>query len=254
MNTLNITKKQDYAIVQLNRAKANAMNLEMVNEIRQTFNDLTADASVRGVIIEGQGNFFSAGLDVIELYNYDYETIGTFFKEFGNMYLELAHFPKPLIAAITGHSPAGGTVIALTTDYRVMAHDEKYVIGLNEVAVNIQISEDIIRAYSFWIGTGKAHKFIMEGKLLNPHEALECGLLDEICPLDMVLNRAKKQLQRYLSADDGIIQSTKYKLRKDWLQQLSSGGESAFEETMKSWWKPEIRAKLKAFVDSLTKK
>ncbi len=254
METIQLTKKKDYAIVQLNRGKANAINHKMVQEIRTIFHTLASDDAVRGVIITGQPHFFSAGLDVIELYSYDYNKMGSFFEDFGNMYIALARFPKPTIAAITGHSPAGGTVIAITTDYRVMAVGEKYIIGLNEVAVNVQISEDIVRGYSFWIGSGKAHKYLLEGKLLKAEEALSCGLVDEVCPLEEVMERAERQMQHYLRADDAIFQSTKYKARKDWLDRLSIDGEMAFKETMKIWWRPDIRIKMKGFVDMLTKK
>lgn len=254
MENLVITHKQDYVIIQLNRGKVNAINHPLVNELRTSISKFKDDPEVRGVIITGKPNFFSAGLDVIELYQYDREKIGAFFKDFGNMYIELAKFPKPLIAAITGHSPAGGTVIAITCDYRVMAEGEKYTIGLNEVAVNIQISEDIIRGYAFWLGRGQATKYLLQGKLLKSYEALRVGLLDEVVPEGDVLKSAEAQMQKYLLAHDGIFQSTKYKCRKNWLESLNEDGEAAFEESLTTWWKPEVRSLMKGFVDRLTKK
>lgn len=190
MNTLTVTKKENYAIVQMNRGKVNAINHEMVKELSKIFNRLEDDEAVKGVILTGKPHYFSAGLDLIELYQYDKEQIQDFFTAFGALYLQLVQFKKPFISAITGHSPAGGCVLAVTSDNRYMAEGDAYVIGLNEVAVNIQISQNLTEIYAFWMGEGLAHRYIMEGKLLNGKEALKAGLVDELVPLEKVLERS----------------------------------------------------------------
>lgn len=254
MQYLNITRKEDYAIVQMNRPKVNALNHDMVEEIRDSFKVLADDAQMRGVIITGIPNIFSAGLDLIELYSYDEKKMTEFFISFGSMHLELVKFKKPLIAAITGHSPAGGTVIAVAADYRIMAEGEKYTIGLNEVAVNIQVTDNLIEAYAFWIGKGNAHRCILEGKLLHVQEALATGLVNELCPLDEVLGRAEKKMQHYLKANNGILVNTKAKLRKSWLDNLNSDASKDLEESNRVWWSPEVRSKMKMYVDYLANK
>ena len=254
MQTIQLTRKENYAILQLNRGKVNALNHLMVNEIREAVRDLEADPSVGGVILTGIPHFFSAGLDVIELYQYDAAKMKEFLIDFGSMHIELVRFTKPLICAINGHSPAGGTVIAIAADYRIMAEGEKYTIGLNEVAVNIQISQNLVEAYSFWIGKGKAHRFVMDGKLLNGEEALACGLVDEVVAADQLLPLAEKKMQQYLQAHPEIMKNTKAKLRASWLERLEQFGERDLEQTIQLWWDPEIRARMKAFVDRLTKK
>lgn len=253
MQTLEITKKQDYVIVRLNRPKANAINGRMVKEIRETFRALEEEESVRGVILTGIPHFFSAGLDVIELYQYDERQIKEFFIAFGSMHIELARFTKPFVCAISGHSPAGGTVIALTADYRIMADGEKYTIGLNEVAVNIQISQNLVEAYAYWIGRGRANQYVLDGKLLNVTEAMQCGLVNEAAPLETVLDRAEQKMRHYLRAHPEIFRNTKSKLRKAWLERIESNAEKDLEQAFQLWWKPEIRARMKAFVDSLSK-
>lgn len=254
MKYITVTHKNEYAILQLDRPKVNALNHDMVEEIRACFKSFEEDASVRGVIITGVPHIFSAGLDVIELYSYDKEKMNEFFISFGSMHIELARFPKPLIAAITGHSPAGGTVIAVAADYRIMAEGEKYTIGLNEVAVNIQVTNNLIEAYAFWIGRGKAHRYILEGKLLHTQEALRVGLVDELCPLEMVLERAEQKMQHYLKAHNGILINTKAKLRKSWFENLTHDAAADLAESNRIWWSPEIRTRMKQFVDHLSNK
>ena len=108
MNTIKIIKKEGYTIVQMNRGKVNAINYEMVQELRQAFRDIENDKEVKGAILTGQPHYFSAGLDLIELFQYDKKLIQDFFNVFGALFIELMQITKPVISAITGHSPAGG--------------------------------------------------------------------------------------------------------------------------------------------------
>jgi len=254
MDTLNIIEKDGYAIIQINRGKVNAINFQMVEELSKAFHSFKEEEAIRGVILTGIPHFFTAGLDVIGLYSYDEATIKKFMVAFGELYLALVKFPKPLIAAITGHAPAGGTVFAIACDYRVMADGDKYTIGLNEILVNIGLSEDIINGYSFWLGKGIAARLLLKGTLMNAKEAQSVGFVEEVCPLAEVLDRAEQQMKRYLQAEPQIFKSIKSKARKPWLSQLGNNGEAELKENLEIWWKPEVRARMKGFVERLTKK
>jgi len=254
MNTLKIIKKEGYSIVQMNRGKVNAINYEMVQELRQVFRDIELDPQVKGAILTGQPHYFSAGLDLIELFEYNKKQIEDFFQVFGMLFIELMQITKPVISAITGHAPAGGCVLAVTSDNRIMADGEQYIIGLNEVAVNIQISQNLVDAYSFWIGEGLASRYILEGKLLNGEEALTAGLVDELVPLDQVLDKAEAKMRNYMKADQEILVATKSKIRKHLLGKLDLNGKSSLKEAATLWWKPEIRAKMEAYVQSFSNK
>jgi len=254
METIQITHKGDVAILQLDRGKVNAINFQMVQEFRSALKDLEQNDAVRGVILTGKPHYFSAGLDVIELFGFDREEIKTFFEAFGAMYLEVARFTKPLICAITGYSPAGGTVIAIGCDYRVMADHPKFVIGLNEVAVDIQISQNIVNGYAYWIGDRLSHQYLLEGKLLSVDEAFSCGLIDERCPLEQVMERAEAKMAQYLKANDTIWKNTKAHCRKYWLDSLTEDISADFEKGIELWWSPEIRSRIEAFVARLTSK
>lgn len=254
MNTLTIIKKEGYSIIQMNRGKVNAINYDMVQELRQVFRDIENDNAVKGAILTGQPHYFSAGLDLIELFQYDKKEIQDFFHVFGALFIELMRITKPVISAITGHSPAGGCVLAVATDNRIMADGEQYIIGLNEVAVNIQISQNLIETYAYWIGYGLASRYVMEGKLLNGKEALSAGLVDELVPLEHVLPKAEAKMQHYLQADQEILVNTKSKLRKNLLSKLDLNAKNSLKEAANLWWKPEIRAKMEAYVKSFSNK
>jgi len=254
MQYINITKKDNYVILQMQRGKVNAINHDMVEEIRQAFRDFSTDEQIGGVIITGIPRIFSAGLDLIELYDYDEKKMTEFFISFGSMHIELATFKKPLIAAINGHSPAGGTVIALAADYRIMAEGERYTMGLNEVAVNIQVTHNLIEAYAFWIGRGNAHRYILEGKLLNCQESLACGLVQELCSDEDLMEKAEDKMKHYLMANPTILLNTKAKLRKSWWDNLSTDATEDLRISNDIWWSQEVRSKMGMYVDHLKNK
>lgn len=239
--------------IQLDRGKSNAMHLEMIAEISATFKSLKEDPSVFAVILQGKEGFFTSGLDLITLFQYDESQMRLFWDNFIQLVEELVSFPKPFISAVTGHSPAGGCVLALCSDYRVMASGE-YIIGLNEVPVGIIVPSSIFELYSFWIGSGNASRFLLEGKLLNPQEALNVGLIDEVVTFDRIQTTAARKAKHYLQFEPNAWQASKLNIRKNLIQQVQETKGVAIDQVLERWWAPSTRNLLKTIIDNLTKK
>src|SRR5690606_31740604 len=182
----------------LSRERSNALHLEMVEDLIEEINTAKNDTAIEALILHGNEGFFSSGLDLITLYDYDESRIKRFWERFLDLIYDLLAFPKPAIASITGHSPAGGCVLALCCDYRVMVQGP-YIVGLNEVAVGIPVPSSIYTLYSDWIGKAQAYRSLLEGRLFNPTEALTIGLVDELVPADRIhtaaTRRAKSVMQ-----------------------------------------------------------
>jgi len=252
MQTIALTQQENYVIAQLNRGKANPMNRQMIQELTELVHELTHNFEAKGLIITGKEHYFSAGLDLVELFQFNPQEMEDFWKDFSKMMLALASFPKPLIASITGHSPAGGCILALCADYRVMA-EGNYRIGLNEVPVGIIVPHHILALYAFWIGNKNAYQNLMEGKLLLPQEALQSELVDDVVPLEDVLTKAEAKMKHYLSFDAVTWQKTKMHLRKDLIKALDVSSTDSFKETLEHWWSPEVRHILHTILASLKK-
>lgn len=214
MTTLQLTNKGSYTIVQLNRGTANPINQTMVDELSAFIQAAQEDDAIQGIVLTGQPHFFSGGVDLPEVYHYSSEGIRQFWGSFIQLAATLVAFDKPLVAAITGHSPAGGCVIACACDHRVMAEGDRYQIGLNEMAVGIAPRESILELYAFWIGHRRAYQNLLEGRLMNGQEALAIGLVDELVPLDQTLAAAEQKMQHYLKLPQQAFRQTKRALRR----------------------------------------
>ena len=251
---LTIEQKNNYAILQLNRGKANALNQAMVEELRDFIRLATTETTIKGVVLTGQDHFFSGGVDLLEVYHYDSAGVRNFWGSFLQLATEIVAFPKPLVAAITGHSPAGGCILACGCDYRVMAENDKYQIGLNEMAVGIAPRKGILELYAFWIGRKKAYQYLLEGKIMNGTQALAAGLIDELRPLEETVTAAEKKLQHYLKLPQQAFQQTKKALKEDVVEALSGNFEEDLENLHQQLMSEESQTIMGGVVQYLQKR
>lgn len=253
MNTFKLTITDRLATIQLDRGRSNPINLDMVKELTSAVKDLDGDREVGGLILTGKEGFFSSGIDLIEAYNYDEAQSREFWTDFLQLQVVLASFKKPLVAAISGHSPAGGCIMAICCDYRLMA-EGKFIIGLNEVPVGIIVPDSVFNVYSFWLGQRKAYQYLMEGRLLNVGEALEAGLIDEVTAPDELMAAAEKQARAYMQFSPKVWWQTKLNLRKELLTQLNTDQTETLDIMLKQWWAPSTRKGLEMMIQQLTAK
>ncbi|PUV23030.1 MULTISPECIES: enoyl-CoA hydratase/isomerase family protein [Sphingobacterium] len=248
------TQVEDHILsIFLDRGKSNAIDTLLLKELIETLEINRENDAVHGAILIGKENFFSAGLDLITLFGYNEDQI----REFWNLFLEatslLASFPKPIAAAISGHSPAGGCVFALCCDYRIMA-EGNFVIGLNEIPVGLIVPESIFQLYAFWIGKRTAYQNLLEGKLLTPDEAKAQGLVDDVVPANMLFNTAAKKIKQISQFNQKTWQTSKLNFRKEIILKLRENREETIQEILVQWWLPSTRSILKSIIDNLTSK
>jgi enoyl-CoA hydratase/carnithine racemase len=251
--TLLVSSKDNIVTLQLNKGKANPINRQMISDLHAFFEQAAHDENINGVILTGKEKFFSSGLDLKQLYVMNEEEVKEFWVAFITMTKVIASFPKPLIAAITGHSPAGGCVLAVCADYRVMA-EGNYIIGLNEIPVGIVVPKVIFDLYAFWIGNKTAYQYLLEGKLISPSEAKEIGLVDEVVAADKVLAHAEEKMEDYANFDGDTWSLSKTNLRSGMLAGMNMDNlDEILAPMLKQWWSPRTRSILKMIVASLTK-
>jgi enoyl-CoA hydratase/carnithine racemase len=165
----------------------------------------------------------------------------------------MVSFKKPMVAAISGHSPAGGCVLAICCDYRVMA-EGKFIIGLNEVPVGIIVPESIFHLYAFWLGNAPAYRALLEGKLMSTQEALSAGLVDELVSPESILHAAERKMLTYIQLERKTWQQSKMNIREDLLKKVSADQTEMLAHMLEQWWSPSTRSILKTIIQNLQQK
>lgn len=249
--TIQIEYCNGYAIVHLDRGVANPINLKMMDELSAFFTESENDEMITGIILTGKQGIFTGGIDIVELYHLNKEEAYLFWKKFVSLATQLTAFSKPFIVAVSGHSPAGGCVLACCADYRIMTDNAFYKIGLNEIPVGIVVPERILELYSFWIGRRKAYQNLMEGKLMSPQVAFEIGLVDELCNDTDLLSRAASQMEKYLQLPIKTWRMSKLNLRKSLIASMSVDFDSSYGAAMEQFWSPENRKAMGKLVAKL---
>ena len=245
------TRHEGYAHVALNRPRANAIGAEMVDGLLATLTELEGDSSIRCVILTGAPGMFSAGLDVPQLIEFDRAQMTSFWRAFNTLCYRLYTSDLMIVSAISGHSPAGGCVLAIMTDYRVMV-EGRYKIGLNEVAVGIPIPGGITDIYASLLGAAAAQDLGCRGAMVSPDEALALGLVDQLAPADDLMTAATAKVADWLACDRRAQVTTKRLFRRRLAQTLEATAERDQEAFLDLWFSDSAQTTLKALVARLS--
>jgi len=238
--------------LQLNRPPVNALSPELISALRKAIEAAPADGA-RALILSGSPGRFSGGLDVPLLLSLDRPAMADLWRDFYALLAAIAGSTIPIAAAITGHSPAGGAVLAMFCDWRVMA-EGGYRIGWNEVPVGIPLPPAILGGLRRLVGPRNAERLAVSGELVLPQEAVHLGLVDEIVPPEKVVGRAVEWCERLLALPAEAMTLTRRQARADLAALFGDNIEKELPRVVEGWWSPSTQATLRAVADRLKKK
>jgi enoyl-CoA hydratase/carnithine racemase len=238
--------------LRLERPPANALAPELVRSLTDAVRAAPA-AGAEALVLSGAPGMFSAGLDVPYLLTLDRDGIAAAWAGFYDLLRALADSPAPIAAAITGHSPAGGAVLSIFCDRRVMV-DGPFVIGLNEVQVGIPLPPALLAALTRVVGKRVAERLAVAGEMVPAEEALRIGLVDELAPADEVVERALVWCRLLLELPRGPMLTTRARARQDLRAVMREGDRGEVEGLVDDWFSDETQAALKAMVARLKAK
>lgn len=238
--------------LRLDRPPVNALDPGLVADLRARIERAPEDGA-RGILLTGREGMFSAGLDVPHLLTLDRESMRAFWREFFALCAAMARSPVPLVAAVSGHSPAGGAVLALFCDYRVMARGD-YRIGLNEVQVGLTVPDCIQLALRRVVGPYRAERLLVAGRMLGADEALDCGFVDELAPVEQTVARARHWMQELLALPPRAMRTTRAMARADLADAFADPDALPVEDFLDGWFGEETQRVLNALVEQLKNK
>jgi len=242
--------EHDVVEIRLDRPPVNALNPELVSALDAAIVEQTK-AGARALVMSGRPGLFSAGLDVPELLTLDEQGMREFWQQLFGLLERVASSPIPIATAITGHSPAGGTVIALYADYRVQAEGD-FRLGLNEVQVGLVVPPVIHQALVRLIGVYPAERHLVAGDMILASRALEIGLVDEIVPADTVIERAVAWCQQHLSLPQHAMRATRDLCRRDLIESFTEDALD-LDSFVRGWFSEETQKTMRALVERLKK-
>jgi enoyl-CoA hydratase/carnithine racemase len=238
--------------LKLARAPVNALDPALCGDLRGALAQALADGA-EGIVLSGGPKVFSAGLDVPYLLSLgeDRVALHAAWEAFFDAARDLVRSPVPVAAALAGHAPAGGCVLALCCDYRVMA-EGPYRIGLNETQVGLVAPEGIQHVLRRLVGAHRAERMLVGGEMLEAERAHAIGLVDELAGIDDVVTRARLWLEALLALPRQPVLDTRAIARADLIAALQPE-RIGLDRFVDAWTAPDTQAGLKALVARLGK-
>lgn len=243
--------------IRMARPPVNALNPDLCRALIAALETAYSDG-VLGVVLAGNPKIFSAGLDVPYLVSLgdDRRALLEAWQAFFGVARLLAESRIPAVAAITGHSPAGGCVLALCCDYRVMARSvdpaKPFAIGLNETQVGLVVPEGVQKLMRRIVGRYRTERLLISGEMIPAERAHDLGLVDELADGEQVESRAIAWLQALLKLPHQPMLQTRAIAREDVVEAMSPESIDV-EAFVDGWWEPDTQAALKALVAKLGK-
>lgn len=241
---------QGVAVVTMDRPPANALNTALLTALGEAHRAACRDGA-RAMVLAGRPGMFSAGLDVPELLPQPRAAIHAFWQAFFGLTHALATSPIPVVAALGGHAPAGGAVLAIHCDYRIAAAGA-FKIGFNEVAVGLPVPESILRTLQHVVGPRLAQRIAMSAQMLSMEEALAIGLVDELVAPEAVIGRARDWATGLLALPPLAMNYTRTLARAALVAGLQP--EIDAERATGYWFSAETQAGMRNLVERLARK
>lgn len=249
---LDILQHDTVRELRLARPPVNALDPGLVRGLREAVEAAPREGA-RALLLSGAPGLFCAGLDVPALLQLDRDAFRVFWNDFFGLCAALARSPVPVVAAITGHAPAGGAVLSILCDYRVMARGA-FRIGLNEVQVGLSVPECIQAALRRLVGAYRAERLLVAGAMLEAEQALSIGFVDELVDIDFVVPRALAWAAELLKLPPNAMRGTRRLARADLAAVFADASALPVEDFLDGWFAPEAQGVLKALVARLKSK
>ena len=224
------------AVVRMNTNKVNVQNDRFFADLHDAFDRLEREFSDLPVVLTGQGDVFSAGIDFQYSFGIfgsgSHDTIRQWYRTYRETNLRIFQYPRPTVAAVNGHAIAGGLITAFDCDFRVAARKPAR-FGLNEVPIGIPMPAAYVEIIKYALGGPVAALATLRGKLYELEEASRLGFFHEVVEPDKLLETAISYA-RCITPDQYCVRNVQ-KSFAGWRRATNRRANSGLGRTVTRW-------------------
>jgi len=255
--TVDICDQTGIATLRMNSPPVNIMSTAFLQRFDEALVDASCDA--KGIIVmSAHPPTFSAGLDIMEMYKPTEESLKVFWGSLQEMWFNLYTCQVPVIALINGHAPAGGCLLACTSDHRVMVREvngKPAKIGLNETKLGITAPAWFRNTMRNVIGQRETERALQLGILYSAAEAYEIGMIDDLVESEEEgMKVAIEVAKEYIKIPAMARGLTKLDARKDTIDEFNKIREMDLKQFVSFIPQPMVQKQLGKYIESLKKK
>ncbi|MFN3529180.1 MAG: enoyl-CoA hydratase-related protein [Bacteroidia bacterium] len=211
---------QHIALIQLNRPKElNALNLELMGEVRDALKSLDADPEVRAIILTGNERAFAAGADIKQMAGKN--AIDMLLIDQFSTWDTIKKIKKPIIAAVSGFALGGGNELVMHCDMVIAS--ETAMFGQPEIKIGVMPGAGGTQRLTRNVGKVNAMEMVLTGKFITAQRAYELGLVNKVVPVELYLEEALKLAQEVAQLSPIAVKLAKEAVLKAYDSSLSEG-------------------------------
>jgi enoyl-CoA hydratase/carnithine racemase len=240
-------------MARLSDTMTNAITLETLKQIKEIVTEVNETAELKGIILTGEGRFFSSGFSLPMFMGFETpEAVIAFFTEQEEILMDFFTCKKPVVSAINGHCAAMGMILAMASDYRIVKNHPKIKLGMSEIKIGLGLSIAQSGIMRFGLDSDKRFRDIMYfGEMMDVNRAREMEIVDEVVEDADLIPRAKQIISLWIDTPNRPFIQIKQSLKAVAARQINrSLKEENWQDTMASTLlSQEVKATL-AFVQS----
>ncbi|XP_046654971.1 enoyl-CoA delta isomerase 1, mitochondrial-like [Daphnia pulicaria] len=249
-----LEEKQGYAVVSMQKPPVNSLSLEMIQALSQSLIELEKNKCKGIILTSACPGIFSAGLDIREMYQPTDDRLNQFWSSLQTLWLQLYGSKMATVALINGHAPAGGCLLAMCCDSRIMLNG-KSRIGLNETKLGIVAPSWFKDTFVNTIGVRQSERALQLGSLFSPEEALKIGLVDKLVPdMETATAVAEAELKEFLQIPGMARYLSKMRIREAAIKDLSETREADLNQFVNFAKTDAVQKGLGLYLQNLAKK
>jgi enoyl-CoA hydratase len=250
MSGVRIERQGRLAVVRIDKSRGNAIDEPLAEDLARAAAEVARDGDVRGVLLaSGHPKLFCPGLDLVALAAYDRASMERFMMSFAVTVWALYGLPKPVVAAIGGAAVAGGCILALTADHRVLKRGAP--IGLNEVKVGVALPWSVIHLLRATVYPPALGRIALLGRNFTDTEAVDLGLAHEVAEAEGFEAACLARLEEFADKDPLALATTKAWLRESVLAEMMAHEGERVGAFLDGWFSEGTQERIRATVAAL---
>lgn len=253
MSTVQIEIKDGIGAIRLAGPRGNAMSEKLVSDLSSALRTVGGDPSVNAILLASvHPRVFCPGLDLISLSEIGRGEMGAFMLEFSTLMTDLFALKKPVVAAVNGAAVAGGCLLALTADWRVVKRGAR--MGLNEVKVGVPLPWSAVMLLRT-ASPAFAHTAVaLLGRNFEGEAAVASGLASEVVEAESFDATVTERLAEFAEKDAFAFGVTKGYLRGSAVASMRDRDAALLDEFLDGWFSEGTQARIQKAVAALKAK
>lgn len=242
-NKIAIEPKEKVGVLRLTHGVTNAINPALVSEFTAALEQI--QQQYRGMVLTGGTKFLSIGLDLPVLLPFNRAEMLAFWRQFDRMVLALYTLPVPTACVVSGHATAGGTILAISCDFRYIAPGKRFM-GLNEIQIGLPVPylADLIMRQV--VGDRVTTEMTYNGEFVDPETAASRGLVDEIVNESDMETIAIEKMGAIAAHGKDAFAFTKRNRVEEVERRFNKYAESRLDQFLDCWFQPDVQKLLHA--------